>query len=117
MTSNRNGDRPESERQSLSRKLWGRRTLWSPAAWRPHGVDNGRASEGGGGGGLTDRQKTDGLRSSNEKLAKCVQTLHAKGLGRLARAITNKSGSLGRGVKGLSIYGRFKGEHEEPDSD
>ena len=58
-----------------------------------------------------------GLRSSNEKLAKCVQTLHAKGLGRLARAITNKSGSLGRGVKGLSIYGRFKGEHEEPDSD
>jgi len=46
-----------------------------------------------------------------------VQTLHAKGLGRLARAITNKSGSLGRGVKGLSIYGRFKGEHEEPDSD
>ena len=66
---------------------------------------------------VTDRQKTDGLRSSNEKLAKCVQTLHAKGLGRLARAITNKSGSLGRGVKGLSIYGRFKGEHEEPDSD
>jgi len=68
---------------------------------------------------VTDRQKTDGLRSSNDKLAKCVQTLHAKGLGRLATAITNKSGSLGRGVtnKGLSIYGKFKADHEEHDSD
>ena len=116
---------------------------------------------------VTDRQKTDGLRSSNDKLAKCaqtlslslglslglraltlslrltltltliltlalalalaltptlaptlarcVQTLHAKGLGRLATAITNKSGSLGRGVKGMSIYGKFKGEHEDSD--
>ena len=48
-------------------------------------------------------------------LTRCVQTLHAKGLGRLATAITNKSGSLGRGVKGMSIYGKFKGEHEDSD--
>ena len=50
-----------------------------------------------------------------------MQALHAKGLGRLANAITNKSESLGRGVKGkgLSIYGKLggKGDQEEHDSD
>ena len=66
---------------------------------------------------VTDRQKNDSLRSSHHKFANCVQALHAKGLGRLATAISHSGESVGRGVHGLSLYKRFKRDNEDPDSD
>ena len=74
---------------------------------------------------VTDRQKTDSLRSSlgssNHKFASCVQTLHAKGLGRLASAVGHAAESMGRGVQvgvqGLSGHRRFKHDSEDVDSD